>query len=91
MTDTEYNLIQRLTRATHLDEVFDIQGDEDNEYWMDFEEDKKLSLKEGFELLVESIAYSFQHEGFTDAEANILERLIQNYVPGFQNLDPATD
>ena len=91
MTDTEYNLIQRLTRATQLDQVFDIQGDENEEYWQDFEEDKQIPLEEGFELLAESIAYSFQHEGFTDAEANILEKLIQKYVPNFSKLDPATD
>ena len=91
MTDTEYNLIQRLTRATQLDQVFDIQGNENEEYWQDFEEDKQMPLKEGFELLAESIAYSFQHEGFTDAEVDILEKLIQKYVPNFSKLDPATD
>lgn len=91
MTDIEFHLVQRLTSATHLDEVFDIQGDENEEFWTDFEEHRDMPLKEGFELLAESIAYSFQHEGFTDEEADILESLIQKFVPDFVKIDPDND
>ena len=91
MTGTEFNLLQSLTSRTHLDSVFDIQRSEGQEYWQDYEEDTQMPLQEGFELLAESIAYSFQHEGFSDDEANILENLIRQFVPDFTNPDPATD
>ncbi len=91
MSGKEYELLQRLTSETHLDQVIDIQGNEDEEYWVDYENDTTLPLQEGFEILAESIAYSFQHEGFTDEEAETLEKLIQRYIPDFEKLDPDTD
>ncbi len=91
MTDIEFHLVQRLTSATHLDEIVDIHGDEGDEYWYDCENNAKMHLREGFEILAESIAYSFQHEGFTDDEADILENLIKRYVPEFVKSEPVND
>ncbi len=88
LSDEEFNLISTLTMRTHLDGVFDIASDNNEDFFWDMEEDRKMSLEEGFELLSESIAYSFQHEGFSDEESKILEEVIQKYVPGFEAIEP---
>ena len=91
LNDREFDLLSTLTRRTKLDSVFDIHGDDKEDFFYDYEEGCRMTLKDGFELLVSAIVYSFQHEGFTDEESGILENLIQKFVPEFVALDPATD
>ena len=84
LTDTEFNLISRYTSKTHLDGVIDITGNENDDFFYDFEEDKEISLQEGFEIVADSVAYPFSHEGFTADESIILEKLIKKFVPNFE-------
>lgn len=91
ISDEEYNLVSAFTSSTHLDEVMDINYDENEDFFYDFEENKRVSLQEGFKFLAEGTAYSFQFEGFTDEEADVLEKLFQRFVPDFVALDPAND
>jgi len=91
LTDLEYNLILELTRVTHLDEVFDIHdAGERDEFW-DYENDCIMTLQDGFKELSDAISYSFQHEGFSDEEAKILENLIKEFVPDFKAYTPEDD
>ncbi len=83
ITDQEYNLVLELTRVTHLDEVIDIAYDDKEDYFWDFEEQERLPLKEGFEIIAEAMAYPFEHEGFNSEESGILESLIKRFVPDF--------
>ncbi len=85
VSDEEYNLVLRLTQETKLDQVIDITGNDHGDYFWDFENDCSISLQEGFEILADSMGYKFQHEGFTDKEAGILEKLFQRFVPSFVN------
>lgn len=86
LTVEEYNLITTLTLRTHLDESFDLiyKEDIDEECWIDCETEEEKDLQWGFELLDECLAYPFQHEGFTDAEAEILTNCIRRFVPDFE-------
>ena len=87
----EYYLLSKLTGKLKVDDEFDIAYDGRESFFVDRENGGRKSLKWGFELLSEAISYSFQHEGFSDYEANILEKLIQRYVPDFKALEPSTD
>lgn len=84
LTDQEFNLVLRLTHKTLLDEIVDIKeiDNETDQFW-DFENDLPMTLQEGFEFLTEANAYPFQHENFSDEEAKILKKLIQEFVPDF--------
>ena len=85
VSDTEYNLILDFIIRIHLDEVIDITSDDSHDYFWDFEEDKELSLKEGFEVLAEAKAEPFEHEGFNAEEANILTECFRRFVPNFED------
>ena len=85
VSDEEYNLVLRLTHETKLDQVIDIAYNDHGDYFWDFENDCAISLQEGFETLADSMAYKFQEEGFTDKEADTLEKLFQRFVPDFVN------
>ena len=84
VSDEVFKLVQRLTHATKMEDSIDIACDETHDYFYDNLEDKNLSLKEGFEIIAEGLAYSFQYEGFTDEEAAILEATFKEYVPDFE-------
>ena len=91
ISSQEYYLLSKLTRKLKVDDEFDIAYDGRESFFVDREDGGRKSLKWGFELLSEAISYSFQQEGFSDYEANILEKLIQRYVPDFKALEPSTD
>lgn len=90
LTDDEFNLILDLTERTKLDGVIDLASDDTHDFFVDFEnEEAELSLKEGFEILSDSLGCSFQEEGFTEEEAVILAKCFRRYVPDFE--DPALE
>lgn len=88
VTDEEFNLVLELTHRTKLDGVIDIASDETHDFFVDFENDNaELSLQEGFEILSDSLAYSFQEEGFDKQESDILAGCFRRFVPDFTEPD----
>lgn len=80
LTNDEWNTIAKLTRRTKLDSVFDIYSNgTGKDYFFDFEENKKMSLKAGFELLYESLAYPLSHEGLTENESKLIVNLFKEF------------
>ena len=80
LTDGEWNAISTLTRKTKLDSVFDVWSNgTGNDYFYDFEEDKKMSLKSGLALLYESLAYPLSHEGLSDKESKLIVDLFKEF------------
>ena len=81
LTDVEFNLVTTWTRRTKFDSVMDVNDNESGDtVWVDYENDgKELSLEEGFKLMASAVAYSFQYEGFTDAESKILMNLLGEF------------
>ena len=86
ISDTEFDLVLAFTSRTHLDEVIDIASDDTHDFFVDMEDDEKeLSLKEGFETLAEAKAEPFAHEGFEEEEAKILTECFKRFVPDFED------
>lgn len=80
LTDKEFALVCRWTEKTHVDEILDIHtGRLGNDYFMDYENNKKLSLEKGFKEIAEAVAYPFSHEGFNEEESKILLSLLEEF------------
>lgn len=80
LTNDEWNAISQLTRNTHLDSVFDIWSiGTGKDYFYDFENNKRMSLKSGLSLLYESLAYPLQHDGLTGKESNLIVNLFKEF------------
>ncbi len=83
LTDKEWNTVSHYTRKSKLDSVFDIAplpGGFEDDVFVDFEEDRYISLKEGFELLKESAVYPLTDVGISKEEENIITALINEFA-----------
>lgn len=89
LTDEEFNLVTTWTMRTKFDTVMDIHDNENGDtVWIDYENDgAKLSLEEGFKEMAEAVAYSFEHEGFTEDEGKILFNLLKEFGVDEDTLD----
>ena len=77
LTNDEWNAISDLTTATHLDSVFDIYtGEDGKDYFMDFETNELMSLKEGLSEIYCALAYSLTEEGLSEEQAELVARLF---------------
>ncbi len=83
LTDAEFKTISILTSETHLNSVFDITADENNnDCFYDFEEDRYLSLEEGLNLLYEALAYPMVHDGLNSWQAQLVVDLFREFGIG---------
>jgi len=81
LTDEEYNLVLKYTSRTHLDQVFDaVQLDPERDAFFDFENCCLMTLSEGFAEIADSIAYSFEEQGFSKEETEILANVIAEFT-----------
>lgn len=78
ITDSQFNAISHLTSATKLDSTIDIAWDGTGDFFVDFEENKKLTIKEGLEEIADAIAYPLAHDVSSD-EAIIIVDLFSKY------------
>lgn len=84
LTDDEYNTLSKLTKNMKIDNVIDIYSNKtksgkNTDFFYDFEENKKLSLKKGLSILYDAIAYPLKHEGLDDHECEIMIDLFKEF------------
>ena len=85
VTDEEYNAVTHLTSITNIDQVFDLEAlNETEDHFYDFEEEKSMSLEEGFRASWDCMSYDSSHYaeygGFTQEEASHVANCFVEFV-----------
>ena len=85
----EFHVLCKIAKKTGMDCWFYIIQNENKDYVLDLEENKKLSLKRAVEQLVEGLAYPLIHEGLTNTEQEIFAELLKklNITYSFEEIE----
>lgn len=80
LSNEEWNAVSRLTSSLKLDDSFDVSTDEEgNDCFLDREEDKICSLKDGLAVIYDALAYPLCHEKLTDEQCRLIVDLFQEF------------
>lgn len=76
LTDDEYNVLQKISSKTHMDEWFWLEGAEDgSDYVHNLDGESEMTLFDGVSLLCEGIV-SYELCRLTDEEIQVFEGLL---------------
>lgn len=74
LTESEYTVLDKIATKSKMDCWFQIRQDNGEDYVYDLEEGKRLSLKEGVNMLSEGVDYALC--GLTPEEICVYESLL---------------
>ena len=77
LTDDEYNVLQKISSKTHMDEWFWLEESEDGkDYVRNLDDESQMKLFDGVLVLADGIA-SYEHCGLSDGEIKVFEDLLK--------------
>lgn len=80
LTIEEWNAVSHLTSTLKLDSSFDIGFSKDKDFFCDYDNHRKVSLKTGFKWISEALSYPLEHDLDDAREIEIITNLMREFV-----------